>query len=312
MMKLSTGIIGLGNIGLSRNSKNDEIKKDSHYYTIINSKYFQLVSVCDINIKNLSAFKKNKKIKKYSDYKQMIKNHFFDLIVIATPNDTHYKILNYINNFKVKYIFCEKPLTENYLKITKIISKNKFSKIQVNYSRRFNLQLNDLKQLIKQNYLGQPKHVFIKYNRGLINNGTHFIDMILWFFGKPIWSKIIKKNSSRSINNDYDLDFIFYYKNKLTVHFHCYDIKNINIEEIDMIFSKGKIFIINEKIYFYDLVKDSRNNSLKKFRRFKLQKINYLDCLKNAYKNIYENHVFRKTLISPAKNSLDIFKFIDL
>lgn len=89
----------------------------------------QIVSICGKNHQKTKLISINENIKSYyTDWKSMLKNEKIDLLLIATLPALQFKILSYIKNKNIKYLFIEKPLANNYkniLKLFKIYSKKK-------------------------------------------------------------------------------------------------------------------------------------------------------------------------------------------
>ena len=86
---LKTALIGFGYWGtkLARNFQNLEA--------------FNLVSIVDLNPKNLEFAKKNYPLTKLSNnYKKAINDNLIDLVIISSSTSTHYKIAKFALNFK--------------------------------------------------------------------------------------------------------------------------------------------------------------------------------------------------------------------
>jgi predicted dehydrogenase len=75
-----------------------------------------------------------------------------DAIIIATPTSTHFDIIKKIGK-KVKNIFVEKPLAQNFSETKKIINLVKKNKInlRVGFIERFNPAVESLLKIIKKN-----------------------------------------------------------------------------------------------------------------------------------------------------------------
>ena len=113
---LKTTLIGFGYWGtkLARNFQNQEA--------------FNLMSIVDLNAKNLAFAKKNYPLAKLSNnYKKVIIDRAIDLVVIASPTSAHYKIAKFaLENFK--HVLVEKPLSLSFKEVKKlnvIANKNK-------------------------------------------------------------------------------------------------------------------------------------------------------------------------------------------
>jgi predicted dehydrogenase len=310
--KYKTIIIGFGNIAYNDDESN--YKKwvvTTHYKNILNSKSFYLSAICDKKIIKNSKIKKE--IKVYKNYKSILCNEKADLVIISTPDNMHYKILAEAAKYSPKMVFCEKPLCQNFNQVKKITNLYKKKKIllQVNYSRRFIPEFKKIKEDLKNNILGNIQIFQIFYSRGLMHNGSHAIDLVLWFFGLPKKIRVNKNVKSLSFIDDFCTTLTLYFKNNLVVQIIGIDVKNFGHLEINIIGSKKKYYInANNKLKIYELKKI---NSVKKYLFYKYRsKINIktYKALPNALKNIEATYNKKENLLSPSDNSLNIFKVI--
>ena len=131
--KIRIGVIGLGKMG----------KNHLNILSLLNSVEVKFVSDLDNNNNNKKfLFAKNP----FSLLKEV------DAVIIATPTSTHFAIIKKIGK-KVKNIFVEKPLAQNFSEAKKIISLVKKNKInlRVGFIERFNPAVESLLKIIKKN-----------------------------------------------------------------------------------------------------------------------------------------------------------------
>lgn len=311
--KYKTIIIGFGDIAyydeFFHNSNKGSI---SHYQTILKSKSFYLSAICDKKNKIENDLKK-KNIKFYSDYKNILKQEKADLIIISTPDKLHYRVLLEASKYYPKMVFCEKPmcLTLDEIKKINLIYKKKKILLQVNYSRRFLKEYQKIKKDIENKILGKMQIVQMYYSKGLIHNGSHAIDLALWFFGFP--KKIFAYNSYKSLSykNDFCSSIILNYNKKFNVEIIGIDIKGLGHIEMNFIGTKKKYFINSKnEIIIYELT--NLNNNKKKFffkRKSKI-KIKTGEALQYALKNFKKAYNERAKLLSSCNNSINIFRVI--
>ncbi len=191
--KINIGIVGLGRIS---HNHIDAIQK--------NNKFFNLVGLCDSNKNILKKFKKFK-LPLFVNLKELINIDDIDIVSLCTPSGIHSEqaVLALNNGINV---ITEKPMATNLFdanKMLKAAKKNK-KKLFVVKQNRFNPTLVYLKKLLEEKKLGKiymfNSNVFWHrsqsyYNsakwRGkkdldggaLMNQASHYIDMIDWFFG---------------------------------------------------------------------------------------------------------------------------------
>jgi predicted dehydrogenase len=131
--KIRIGVIGLGRMG----------KNHLNILSFLNSVEVKFVSDLD-NKKNNKNFLFTKN--PFSLLKEV------DAVIIATPTFTHFDIIKKLGK-KVKNIFVEKPLAQNFSEVKKIINfvkKNK-TNLRVGFIERFNPAVESLLKIIKKN-----------------------------------------------------------------------------------------------------------------------------------------------------------------
>ena len=147
----------------------------------------------------------------------------YKILFIITPNDSHYQYISNINDSK-RYIFCEKPPTNNISQLKKIKSIKLKKKIYFNFNYRFSELANtltnksyiDIKQLtysnisvshnfaLKDEYKINWRSKKSKCPHGIKEMVTvHWIDLFNYIFGvKKILSSTGRNIAKNGGNND--------------------------------------------------------------------------------------------------------------
>ena len=301
MEKIQSVVFGLGRIGMLYGLEKKRIQPASHIEAIRNNKNFNLLGICDPSKKYRDIF-----LKKYGNSLDVFNSHVDllvflkknnivpQLFVIATPENTHFKIIQdivkiFCNSKKKSIIFCEKPLTKNIQtakKIKKLIFKSNHELI-VNHTRRWskiwNLSYNNLKKIGKIEravfvYSTSPENKSIDQMR----DGIHIADLINWF---GIKDKIEVKRVS--------LPYLVY-------DFHIWG-------------DKGKIEVLNngEILNLYKKQKSKRFEGFFELNLVKKIKIKDLP-LKNTYEEFNSffnsNNIKLSTNLTDAVDAIHIFK----
>ena len=138
-----------------------------------------------------------------------------DVVVVASPTNSHlHDIEQIVNNSSVKAILCEKPLSYKVSEAIKIVSLcNQHNiKLYVNYFRRADPAIIKLKNYFDTGVISYPIKGVVWYSNGLLHNGSHFVDLLKFWFGPIISSQIINDGTNLS-NQDFDVDFRLEFKN---------------------------------------------------------------------------------------------------
>jgi len=194
--RLKVLIIGAGRIGASfDNSESTEVLTHAHAVRLSNRA--DLVGFVDTDLKNAKMLGN-----RWGDIPafKTIKDAWgkvgsVDIVIVATPDQTHYQILTQILKFKPKLVICEKPITTKLFDTKKIISEYKTAQIPllINYSRRYDRYVQELKKKINNETYGRIIWASFKYTKGILHNGSHAIDLARFLFGEVRSVKSLSK-----------------------------------------------------------------------------------------------------------------------
>ena len=173
-------VVGLGNIGMEYDLKSNHIQ--SHCKAINIHKGFYLAGAVEKNKLKRVIFEKKFKKPAFKSCKSALKKICPEIIIISSSTKTHLPILKEILSIhKPKVIVCEKPMGINFshsLKILSICKKNRI-KLYVNYVRLSDPGIIKLKNIFKK-----PIEGLVLYSRGTLNNASHFLNTLQFWFGK--------------------------------------------------------------------------------------------------------------------------------
>ena len=123
--------------------------------------------------------------------------------IIATTADNRLNIVKKLSYFKIKYIFCEKPIAQSIdeaLKIKNFCKKNKI-KISINHSRRFSEEIKMISKIIKNQKMGNLISINLNgANVGVAMVTIHFIEIFL-FMTKSRITNVFGKLEKNKLKN---------------------------------------------------------------------------------------------------------------
>jgi len=195
-------LVGLGKIGMGYDldSTSDNIIM-THAKAITLHPEFEIVAAVDPDLGLRKKFVKSYQRPAYKSIEEATKMHtFFDLVIVAAPTEQHKGIIiQLLTEFIPKVILCEKPLSYSNQEAKDIVEmcNSENVKLFVNYMRRSDPAVIEIKNLIANGVMSEPIKGVAWYSKGFIHNGSHFFNLIEFWLGKYLSSKII--NYGRSI-----------------------------------------------------------------------------------------------------------------
>lgn len=219
-------IIGLGQIGmgydLGLDISNYVLSHARGFYLHPN---FDLVGGVDSDVRKCNRFKEVYNLPAYSDITEALEALSPNIIVIATPSDSHLLILDLILQVcNPQVIICEKPLhnsLEEAIKILEICDSRQI-KLFVNYIRRSDKGAIKVKAMFEEGIIKQPIKCTAWYSKGLINNGSHLINLLEFWLGDIVDYKVIR-NQRLWNGEDPELDLEINFQKGTAILLSCWE-----------------------------------------------------------------------------------------
>lgn len=243
--KLRAVIIGCGQIagGFDERSGSGDIFTHAKAYK--SQPLTELAAVSDINeqrAREFSAIWGNPKV--YSDIDEMLAEESPDIVSICSPDNTHADMLEKcLKNNNIKAVWSEKPLATDINRAETIVSayKEKGILLIVNYQRRWQPQMQLIKDSIQKCDLGDIQKVVGFYSKGICHNGSHAIDLLLYWFGLPTKFRVFGSHVDFTDDDptaDASLQF-----NKFPAYLIGFDERAHTLFEIQIIGTLGRVDI---------------------------------------------------------------------
>lgn len=245
-MYYNCGVIGLGRIGCEFDEKSSSSQPLTHTGVIIKNNNSKLITICDVDKTKLKKYSKKFQIKNvYNNFNEMFEKEHLDCISICTAPASHYEIVKAACSSGVKGIFLEKPISLSLEQSKKIIKlcKSKNIKLQVDHQRRFGQFYHKIKTKINDPNFGPIQSVTVLYGAGIINTGTHVLDLLRFFFDDI---KTVTGDFSTNVSNnltDPNIDGIIIFESGIQCNLKSFNVKKFGILECDIIGSQGRFQI---------------------------------------------------------------------
>lgn len=196
MEKVRIGIIGFGRMGIT-------------HYSIINTHpAVEMTAIADTSTMMLNMIKKYLQgVKLFEDYKDLLNSGLVDAVIVCTPSVMHYDVCKMAAELGIN-VFCEKPFTTSPAQAKELagLFEQKGLVNQVGYVYRFDVVFNKVKEMLEQGLIGRVCHTNVQFLSSTISKmkpekgwrskrengggatyemGSHVIDLMEFFFGKP-------------------------------------------------------------------------------------------------------------------------------
>lgn len=111
-----------------------------------------------------------------------------DVVSVCSPTGQHYQDVLGALEMTPRLIFCEKPVTPSATQTEKLLARCAAAGVllAVNYTRRWDAVLVQKARELQAGKWGVIRAVSAVYNKGVLNNGSHMIDLLQLVFGPLI------------------------------------------------------------------------------------------------------------------------------
>lgn len=302
--------MGCGNIAGKFDHYNQIGPPLTHAGAFSENSRFKLLGCVDPDEDKRKSFKLRWKIDyDFEDISECIEHsERFDVISICSPTETHLRNIELAIQCVPKLIFCEKPITNSLSQSESITETCNQKKILfcVNYTRRWDDQVIQLKTDLGSMEYGELRTVFGVYNKGLLNNGSHIIDLLNYLMG-PLNVVYTGSPVFDFGKNDPSIPFIVESSKKVPIHISCGCASDYSLFELHFIFENCILRMISggENWVFCNVIESKSFEGYRVPGKEKHYLGSYKNCMTNAVENIAQAIDTKATLFSNDKSALE-------
>jgi predicted dehydrogenase len=184
MSTLRVLIVGCGNIAGGFDSPRRDELPLTHAGAYRRDGRFEIAACIEPDDARRNAFMKDWGVKQGFGHIEEAKARF-DVVSICSPTASHASDIAAALALRPKLIFCEKPVTQSAQESEAAVRCCEAAQVPlaVNYTRRWDPAVADLREAILEKRWGELRTVTGCYNKGLLNNGSHLLDLLLLLLG---------------------------------------------------------------------------------------------------------------------------------
>lgn len=129
----------------------------------------------------------------FNDVASLLARTTPDLLSVCAPPSEHVGILRLAIEAGVKGVLLEKPVALNLAAAREAVSlvESSETRVSVNYTRRFPPAYRAAIEDVRSGAIGQVQHVHGIYTKGIVNNGSHMIELLRAMLGDPVRADVL-------------------------------------------------------------------------------------------------------------------------
>jgi predicted dehydrogenase len=168
----------------------------------------------------------------------------FDVASVCTPTPSHATILEDLLDSPIQFVLSEKPMTENIADARLLVHayENAGKILAINYMRSWDPVFDALRSDIYSGKLGDVQSIVVQYGKGLLNNGSHILNLIQFLIGS-IQAERVNNIINDGRNIDPTLDATLKTENGRPIYFCGSDFRHYQLFEMDINLTKGRVNI---------------------------------------------------------------------
>ena len=180
--RLRALIVGCGNIAGGYDAERpDGVPPLTHAGAYRTSGLFEIAACVDPDEKRRRAFMERWTVAEgFSDLPSAIAKRPYDVVSVCSPTANHAADLRALLETRPRAVFCEKPVTTDVAETAAIVAAYEAAGIAlaVNHTRRWDPVVVEVREKLAAGTWGRLRSVVGLYTKGVLNNGSHLVDLI--------------------------------------------------------------------------------------------------------------------------------------
>lgn len=257
----------------------------------------ELAAVCDVDEARAVGGAERFGVPPYTDHREMLTVERPDIVSVCTPVDSHLQVVRDAVAAGVRAVFCEKPIAATVTEADEIIRLcgEKGVVLLVDHQRRFDPLHHAVRELVAGG-LGRVQQATCYYTAGVLNTGSHLVDLLRFLFGDLDW--VTGRHSYPDDGReDPNVDGWVAFKNGLVASVQGCDSSAYNIFEVAVLGERGRVTLTHGGLQarFEEAVESGRFGGYRELRpaplpfavassgEFMLNAVEHLlDCVENG------------------------------
>jgi predicted dehydrogenase len=250
MRRFSAAIIGLGQIGQGYDyDLSDDHMVLTHANAYHYHKGFDLAAAVDHDPKQCERFINKFGSPAYPSIEELFSHHDPEVFSICVPTSQHFKTFMDVIFHGPLAILCEKPIAAELSEGEEMVKLAKAQQcaLLVNYIRRFDPGVLDLKEMIQQLEFGEIYKGVAWYSKGIIHNGSHYIDLLRFLLGEVTNVQVLERGREW-MGNDQEPDICIHFGD-IPIYFLAAREECYSLGSIELVGTHGRILYDNSRDY---------------------------------------------------------------
>jgi len=200
-------IVGLGRIGQGYDYDAAGGGERTHASAFAAHAGFQLVAGVDPDPAPRARFEAKFRRPTYADVAGLLARHRPHVVAIGVPTAQHAEVFHEVMAGTPRAVLCEKPIAASVQDAKAMVAaaERHGCALAVNYIRRFDPGVAALKRAVDAGEVGAVYKASVWYSKGLLNNGSHFVDLLRLLLGEVTSTELIDRG--RDLDGDAEPDF---------------------------------------------------------------------------------------------------------
>jgi predicted dehydrogenase len=187
-------IVGLGRIGMGYDFELGGEYVLTHARAFQQHGYFELLGGVDIDPRLRRAFVERYRVPSFADIAEAMDAVKPNVVAIATPTQLHAQSVRAVlQSGSPAAILCEKPLSFDLDEARGIVElcTVRGCALYVNYIRRAEPGVAEVERRLRDGLIGTPVKGVGWYSKGLLNNASHFINLLEHWLGEVCSARVV-------------------------------------------------------------------------------------------------------------------------
>lgn len=232
----------------------------------------------------------------------------FDVVSICSPTPLHMQHVLAAVRLLPRLIFCEKPVGASLEDARRAVTACDDAGIllAVNYTRRWDPAVVGLRDDVAQGRLGAVRSAACFYNKGVVHNGSHMVDMLHFVLQRPLRLQAVGVATNDFFDDDPVVAALLEADGGISVHLIPADARDYALFELQLVTEQGSVAMEDGGLAWRSRrpMESAEFAGYKQLSSGERNQGEYMTAMPGAVANIYEALTTGAALMSTGHTAL--------